>query len=81
MADHELFDRLKEDLEARGISAADIQKAKRHWLSVPNNEPPPCPMCLLAGRKGKLKSMPNAYGVERLQCDTCKEPIELSSKS
>jgi hypothetical protein len=78
MAEPDLFERMLPDLEARGLTPHQIGRAREYWLSTPSNEPLPCPLCFLVGRQGKLVTMPNAYGVQRLKCGTCNEPIELS---
>ena len=78
MADLQFFERMVPDLEARGVTPEQLTRLRREWLGAPGNERLPCPLCALKGVHGKLKSMPNAYGVERMSCDTCKEPIELA---
>ena len=80
MADADLFERMVEDLEARGLTADQITRARRHWFNDSENELP-CPLCFLDGRSGKLQTMPTGFGVERLKCGACKEPIELTARS
>ena len=76
--DVKLFERMVEDLSARGVSAAAIESMRVLWTAMSDGGRLPCPLCLLAVRGGRLVAQLTLYGVERLKCDACLETIELA---